>query len=121
MQMIMQTVAPTPTEGKGGTAERIDLVFILIRPATDKNPETLPPGQLKLFVHAGDLPEIFGSSKVAEILKKHCLTPVIKSASRLTLYWLGDVLSVADRLRRREIAVDLTTGTVTQNPPNKEA
>jgi len=79
----------------------------------------MPPGQLKLFVRDADLPELFGSAKVAEILKKHCLEPVIRSASRLTLYWLGDVLSVADRLRRREIIIDLLKGTVTQTAPNK--
>lgn len=118
----MQRFSGTQTEGGSGTAaERINLVFVFVRPTTDAKPVTLPSGPLKLFVHAADLPEMFGSAKVAEILKRHCLKPVVRSASRLTLYWLGDVLSVADRLRRRELVIDLSAGTVTQIAPNKKS
>jgi len=65
------------------------------------------PGSLKLFVRAAELPAIFGSVKVARILARNHLKPTIRSP-RLTLYWLGDVFLVADRLRRGEIQIELS-------------
>lgn len=95
-------------------AQPIQLVFVLVRPESEERSEELPVGMLKIFVRAEDLPGVLGSEKVAKILARHCLTPVIRSAKRLTLYWLGDVLSVADRLRRGEIVIDFKTQTVAQ-------
>ena len=97
---------------KEATACRpVQLVFVLARTAEQAQSEALPSGLPKLFVHAEELSNIFGSEKVAKILAKHCLTPTIKRPSRLTLYWLGDVLAVADRLRRGEITIDFDAGT----------
>jgi hypothetical protein len=103
--------------GGPATGSSLHLVFVLTCLAGHE--PSLPPGLLKLFVRAEDLPCIFGSDKLAKIMAKHCLTPTLKSASRLTLYWIGDVISVADRLRRGDLIVDFRAGTVARkSPPN---
>jgi hypothetical protein len=85
----------------------VQLVFVLTRAAGEE--PSLPSGLLKLFVRAEELPTIYGSDKLAKILAKHCLTATVKSASRLTLCRIGDVISVADRLRRSDLTIDFRT------------
>jgi hypothetical protein len=102
------------------TVHPIQLVFVLVRSESGERSGALPAGMLKLFVRAEDLPGVYGSVKVAKILAGQCMTPVVQSANRLTLYWLGDVISVADRLRRREITIDFGAGRVITQPPAKD-
>jgi hypothetical protein len=90
----------------------VQLVFVLPRATDEGDSASTSACTPKLFVRAEELPAIFSSEKVAKILAKHCLTPVVQSASRLKLYWLGDVVAVADRLRRGEISVNVAEESV---------
>ena len=108
-----------PKEDSGAAMQ---LVFVLPRPAEENAAEAATACTPKLFVRADELPAIFASKKVAKILARHCLKPIVKSASRLTLYWLGDDVAVADRLRRSEITIDVARQTVsTKTGPNTSA
>jgi len=90
----------------------VQLVFVLPRAPAEGDGASASACTPKLFVRAEELPAIFSSEKVAKILAKHCLTPVVQSASRLKLYWLGDVVAVADQLRRGEIGVNVAEESV---------
>ena len=106
-----------PANQDSGTG--VQLVFVLPQPTEENATEVATPCTPKLFVRADELPAIFGSEKVAKILARNCLKPVVKSASRLTLYWLGDVVAVADQLRRGQIAIDVARQTVSRkSAPN---
>jgi hypothetical protein len=117
----MKEVEKSNSRSSGpATGGSLQIVFVVTCPAGQES--SLPPGLLKLFVRAEDLPGVFGSNKLAKILAKHCLTPTVKSASRLTLYWIGDVVSVADHLRHGDLVVDFRAGTVARkSPPNDMA
>jgi len=99
-----------PANQESGTT--VQLVFVLPGAPEDGDSASASACTPKLFVRAEELPAIFSSEKVAKILAKHCLTPVVQSASRLKLYWLGDVVAVADQLRRGEIGVNVAEESV---------
>jgi hypothetical protein len=114
---MMKVICPKEDSSTG-----VQLVFVLPRPADENAAEAATACTPKLFVRADELPAIFASEKVAKILARHCLKPVVKSASRLTLYWLGDVVAVADQLRRGEITIDVAREAISaKTTPNTSA